>query len=75
VIDRIKGSLDESLRELDKRARDFESRLALREDTLRRQFTAMEEAIANSRALNSFLSSQAVDLSSLLSSSSNVSTQ
>ena len=71
VIDRIRNSLDERVRELNRQASNLEDQLALRESVLRQQFSAMEASISNSRNLGSFLSAQLPNLSGLQSSSTN----
>lgn len=58
---RITGA-DSELKRLQKTMADMDSRLALKEQTLRAQFSAMESALAQSQAQGSWLSGQLASL-------------
>ncbi|HKG38792.1 MAG TPA: flagellar filament capping protein FliD [Conexibacter sp.] len=60
---RITGA-DSELKRLQKNMADMDSRLALKEQTLRAQFAAMESALAQSQAQGSWLSGQLASLNS-----------
>lgn len=56
LVDRARNSLNTEIRRFDDRIADFELRLASREQTLRRQFTALETALARTQSQGQWLS-------------------